>query len=369
MKYLKLFEEFDSTDQDRSDLSFADLFDLIKMGLADKRIFQSVLNLPLGGEPDEVDDTDDRIEGDIAAIQWLGFPERIVAYSFEPYEEDDVQAGIEKLGPISKLIKRLDRPDDDIYQFHIGDVDTQAMTPLYSYEGYRDHGRYFGAEVDGKRVVVLDAPDGPYFMFSPDDFSELEVSRSGQYTHEVIKQRSQDQQNSKLFENFRELPDFGTLRDFVNPENFADEDDDEAYQTSIDAAVITMETFGLDASTDPAAEELMSMGLGDRAGLIDLMPLDRVICVYNSNGLDNDTVPGLKRLVHLFPGLFAWDEEYDDLRFADEAVQTRVDRVGTDPYDAYNLMIYRDKIGTHAIEWSSYGWSAVFMLDSALPNK
>ena len=173
----------------------------------------------------------------------------------------------------------------------------------------------------------------------------------------------------KLFENFSELPDFGTLKDFVSPENFMDEDDDTAYHASLDAAVITVETFGLDSEIEAGAKELADMGLTDRAGLIDLMPLDRVVCVYNSNGYANDTVPGLKRLVGRFPGLFAWDEEYDDLRFADEAAQTRVDRVGEGPYESTDLMIYQDQSGTRAVEWSSYGWSAVFMLDSSLANK
>ena len=173
----------------------------------------------------------------------------------------------------------------------------------------------------------------------------------------------------KLFENFGQLPDFGTLRDFVNPENFADEDDDAAYHALLDAAVVTVETFGLDSEIEAGAKELADMGLTDRAGLIDLMPLDRVVCVYNSNGLDTDSEPSLKRLIGRFPGLFSWDEEYDDLRFADEAAQTRVDRVGEGPYDGTDIMIYQDQAGTRAVEWNAYGWSAVFMLDSSLANK
>ena len=173
----------------------------------------------------------------------------------------------------------------------------------------------------------------------------------------------------KLFENFGQLPDFGTLRDFVSPENFADEDDDAAYHALLDAAVITVETFGLDSEIEAGAKELADMGLTDRAGLIDLMPLDRVVCVYNSNGLDTDSEPSLKRLIGRFPGLFSWDEEYDDLQFADEASQTRVDRVGEGPYDGTDIMIYQDQAGTRAVEWNAYGWSAVFMLDSSLANK
>ena len=155
----------------------------------------------------------------------------------------------------------------------------------------------------------------------------------------------------------------------MNPENFADEDDDAAYHASLDAAVITVETFGLDSEIEAGAKELADMGFTDRAGLIDLMPLERVVCVYNSNGLDTDSEPGLKRLIDRFPGLFSWNEEYDDLQFADVAVQTRVDRVGEGPYDGTDVMIYQDRAGVRAVEWSSYGWSAVFMLDSSLANR
>ena len=173
----------------------------------------------------------------------------------------------------------------------------------------------------------------------------------------------------KLFENFSELPDFGTLSDFVRPENFADEEDDAAYHASLDAAVMTVEAFGLDSEIEAGAKELSDMGLTDRAGLIDLMPLDRVVCVYNSNGLDTDTEPSLKRLIDRFPGLFSWNEEYNDLQFADAAAQTRVDRVGEGPYESTDLMVYQDQAGTRAVEWSAYGWSAVFMLDSSLANR
>ena len=173
----------------------------------------------------------------------------------------------------------------------------------------------------------------------------------------------------KLFENFEELPDFGTLRDFVNPAHFEDDDGDEAYSESIEAAVKTMELFGLDTGTGSDAEELLSMGFVDKSDLVEMMPLDRVVCVYNSNGLDNDTVPGLKRLVGRFPGLFSWDPHMDDLKISDGAVKRQTSTVGSDPYEGSTVTGYQDGTGAQAVQWSSYGWEAVFMLDSDLANK
>lgn len=175
----------------------------------------------------------------------------------------------------------------------------------------------------------------------------------------------------KLFENFGQLPDFGTLRDFVNPDHFADDDGEEAYLDSIEAAAETMQLFGLDDLAGSDAAELLSMGFGDRPDLVKLMPLDRAVCVYNSNGLDHETGPGLKRLVDRFPGLFSWDTHLNDLKISDEAEERQVGSSArsSDPYEAISVTEYRDGTGVSAVQWSSYGWSAVFMLDSALQNK
>jgi hypothetical protein len=167
--------------------SSSDLPELIRLGLIDPR---DVFQLPIGGGYDEDEDPTlySRVEGDIKALEWLGYPAQVIVYS----PNSDYTGG--SAGPLSK-VKELGRiaglvedPTDpsDLDELSIDQLNTGSMQKLYSYEEYRDWADYFGTEVDGKKVVVIHAPDGPYFMFSPADFTELAGPLS-RFTYNTVK--------------------------------------------------------------------------------------------------------------------------------------------------------------------------------------
>jgi len=191
---LKRFEKFITENQDPDINPMADL---IRLGLANlselidipgtketiARLIDEIpelatqtFDLPIGGEGDLPDDDDPhfshRIAGDLAALNWLGFPKEIIHFDFHTNSYKSHQESIEALGEIGKtLIPRYD-PNQGIY-FHT--LNLKSATPLYKYMHSYDWGEYVGIQVNGKPVVVLDAPDGPYIWFRPEDFNEISL--------------------------------------------------------------------------------------------------------------------------------------------------------------------------------------------------
>ena len=184
MKYLKIFREFSQFIMENQETD-RDL-ELLRLGLADPR---DVFNLPIGEDSDDYDydddDYDEHIEGDIEALKWLDFPKRIVV--FGPNLDcirGEIHVSINRLGQIAKslIVDDVDNPIDEFFDMH--HVRLENATNLYSYEDLYDWGTYWGTSVNGKRVVVVDAPDGPYFLFAQSDFSELDLT---EYEHSTLK--------------------------------------------------------------------------------------------------------------------------------------------------------------------------------------
>jgi len=174
----------------------------------------------------------------------------------------------------------------------------------------------------------------------------------------------------KLFEDFSALADFGTLRDFVDPDNFADEEDTEAYETSIDAAIRTLDFLGIGVQADPETEELERLGIVTPEDLIARLPLDRAVCIYNSNGHTYQHDPALMELVKRFPELLSWSEDWGGLEMAEAAAQVSGETFsGELSYDNIEVWLYRDQAGNEAVEWRGYDWTGIFMLDTLLQNK
>lgn len=164
MKTLKSFSQFIS-ESEHSDV------DLINLGLSDPK---ELFLLPIGNEYDDEDgEFDERSEGDLKALEWLGYPDRVVMFSPNSVGGKPSDA-VKLLGPIGDLIYPGD-PNERYRHIWMSQVNVAGMKVLYTYSESHDWGTYLGTEVGGKRVVVLDAPDGPYFIFSPDEFGELDL--------------------------------------------------------------------------------------------------------------------------------------------------------------------------------------------------
>ena len=161
-----------------------------------------------------------------------------------------------------------------------------------------------------------------------------------------------------LFENYAREHDTATLRDVVDPTNFSEEFED-YYQDAADAAVWTCKTLGIELGA--GAARLQALGLTDTAGILESLPLERVVEVFNTLATTWHDIPRFKELVRSLPGLFALDELQDIVR-ADSA-QT----IASENFDSIGVEVWLDpQSGARAVCWTGEHHEAVYMLDSEL---
>ena len=161
-----------------------------------------------------------------------------------------------------------------------------------------------------------------------------------------------------LFENYAREHDTATLRDVVDPTNFSEEFED-YYQDAADAAVWTCKTLGIELGA--GAARLQALGLTDTAGILESLPLERVVEVFNTLATTWHDMPRFKELVRSLPGLFALDEQQDIVQ-ADSA-QT----IASKDCDSLAVEGWLDpQSGARAVCWAGEHHEAVYMLDSEL---
>jgi hypothetical protein len=161
-----------------------------------------------------------------------------------------------------------------------------------------------------------------------------------------------------LFENYAREHDTATLRDVVEPDNFDTEFAD-YYQDAADAAVWTCRALGIEPAA--GATRLQALGLTDTAGILETLPLERVVEVFNSTATTWHDMPRFKELVRSLPGLFALDE-VDDIVRADSAEIT-----AHEDFDSLAVEVWYDaSSGVSAVCWRGEHHEAVYVLDSDL---
>lgn len=171
----------------------------------------------------------------------------------------------------------------------------------------------------------------------------------------------------KLFENYSREHDTATLRDVVDPTTFSEEFAD-YYQDVANAAFWTCKTLGIELGA--GAARLQALGLTDTAGILERLPLERVVEVYNTLvekifSLETTTwhaMPRFKELVRALPGLFALDE-HGDLVQADSAQS-----IASENFGSIGVEVWLDpQSGARAVCWGGQRvLKAFYMLDSDL---
>ena len=161
-----------------------------------------------------------------------------------------------------------------------------------------------------------------------------------------------------LFENYAREHDTATLRDVVEPDNFSAEFAD-YYQDAADAAVWTCKTLGIELGV--GATRLQALGLTDTAGILESLPLERVVEVFNTLATTWHDMPRFKELVRSLPGLFALDEQQDIVRADSAQITAHMD------FNTLEVEVWYDaRTGVSAVCWRGEHHEAVYVLDSDL---
>jgi len=170
----------------------------------------------------------------------------------------------------------------------------------------------------------------------------------------------------KLFENYAREHDIATLRDVVNPDNFSEElmavqldNDVNYYLDTVDSALWTCKVLGLELG--PAAARLQALGLADQAAVLQVLPLERAVEVFNTTATTWHDMPRFKALVRSLPGLFALDDQ-EDLVQAESA-----EIIAQENFGSIDLEVWLDlRSGARAVWWRGEDHDAAYMLDSDL---
>jgi hypothetical protein len=166
------------------------------------------------------------------------------------------------------------------------------------------------------------------------------------------------QTRSDLFENYFSEHDWiATLRDVVKSEHYDRED---WLSDALEAALWTCKCLGIEPAR--GADRLLQLGLTDTAGMLESLPLDRVVEVFNSTATTWHDMPRFKELVRSLPGLFAFDDEWEELVRADSAEIT-----AHEDFDSLEVEVWYDsRSGVSAVCWHGEHHEAVYVLDSDL---
>lgn len=173
----------------------------------------------------------------------------------------------------------------------------------------------------------------------------------------------------KLFEEL--ASDLPTLRDVLNPDHFDEEEDHlEMYS---EAALETCKM--LNVSLPPEFAELNDLGLIDQRDLINILPLDSVVEVFNLLDLTHLTEPRVREFCRRFPGILAYDPDTEEYRRPESSRQLEEIYIESPVqiWDDVRVVLFEDKNGLRAVEWEDHSNLGYFMLrrdlESAQPSK
>ena len=172
----------------------------------------------------------------------------------------------------------------------------------------------------------------------------------------------------KLFEEL--ASDLPTLRDVLNPDHFDEEEDHlEMYS---EAALETCKMLGI--TLPPEFAEINDLGLIDQRDLMNILPLDSVVEVFNILALTHQNEPRVREFCRRFPGILAYDPDTDEYRRPESSRQLEEIFIDSPEYgDEVRVVLFEDKNGLRAVEWEDQDYLGYFMLrrdlESAQPSK
>lgn len=159
----------------------------------------------------------------------------------------------------------------------------------------------------------------------------------------------------KLFEEFNNS-ELTTLRDVINPDHFEEEEDREVY---VETVLKTCTMLGIELQPDVA--RLHELGLADQQDLLDSLPLDSVVEVFNLVGLTHRTEQSVRQFCYRFPGILAYDADLDEYRRPESSREIEEWYAESD-YEEIRVVLFEDMHGLRAVEWESQQNLSYYML-------
>jgi len=160
----------------------------------------------------------------------------------------------------------------------------------------------------------------------------------------------------KLFEEFNNS-ELTTLRDVIDPDNFEEEEDREVY---IETVLKTCTMLGVELPPDVA--RLHELGLADQQDLLDSLPLDSVVEVFNLVGLSHLNERSAREFCYRFPGILAYDADLDEYRRPESSREIEKWYAETSYYDDIRVVLFEDMHGLRAVEWENQLNLSYYML-------
>ena len=161
----------------------------------------------------------------------------------------------------------------------------------------------------------------------------------------------------KLFEEFNNS-ELTTLRDVINPDHFEEEEDREMY---IETVLKTCTMLGVELPPDVA--RLHELGLTNQQDLLDNLPLDSVVEVFNLVGLTHLTEQSVRQFCYRFPGILAYDADLDEYRRPESSRE--IEEWYAEHGDVMleiRVVLFEDTHGLRAVEWESQQNLSYYML-------
>lgn len=173
----------------------------------------------------------------------------------------------------------------------------------------------------------------------------------------------------KIFEEFNNS-ELATLRDLLNPDHFAEAEG--RLEMYSEAALETCKMLGI--TLPPEFAEINDLGLIDQRDLMDSLPLDSVVEVFNKLALTHRNEPRVREFCRRFPGILAYDPDTDEYRRPESSRQLDEIFIDSPEYgDEVRVVLFEDKNGLRAVEWEDQDYLGYFMLrrdlESAQPSK
>ena len=190
---------------------------------------------------------------------------------------------------------------------------------------------------------------------------EVDASRLLSAYLQLLKELSEklSTNEARLFENYAQEHDIATLRDVVDPDHFDTEDAAQDWEDTKEAALWTCQQLGIEPG--PGAKRLLELGITDLAGLLQQLPLERVVEVFNTLATSWHDVPRFRELVRTLPGLLSLDEQGDLIP------SPKAEVISQSSFGEISTEAFTDRrTGTVAVYWRAEHNDGLFMLDSSL---
>jgi hypothetical protein len=168
----------------------------------------------------------------------------------------------------------------------------------------------------------------------------------------------------KIFEEFNNS-ELATLQDVLNPDHFSVVAS--RFEMYSEAAIETCKMLGIEPP--PNVARLHERGLADQQQLLDSLPLDSVVEVFNALALDYRTEPRVREFCRRFPGILAYDPNTDEYRRPESSREIEEIFVEDPEYgDEVRVVLFEGDNGLMAVEWDSQYTISYFMLRQDLES-